>query len=107
MWVRSYLSCEITNKLSAVGQIGPMRGHARPFRVPLNPEDGHVLVFQSFNDAVMGGLSDGQPGSDDPGALVMGAVDQTGCAVEPGQKRAGQTVRRVDLVLAVPAVGIG
>lgn len=67
--------------------------------MPLDPKDIRSgPVFQGFDDAVGRGLGDQKICADPAAALVMGAVDQTGGAVEAGEQGRFFTLSRVDLI---------
>lgn len=75
--------------------------------MPLDPKDIRPgPVFQGFDDAVGRGLGDQKVCADPSAALVMGAVDQTGGAVEAGEKGKFFTLSRVYLVPVLITVGV-
>jgi len=91
----------VPNKLPAVCGIRLMECRTHPFGVPLYAEDGFCCVLQSFNDAVGSLLRDSKAVSNPSAALMMGAVDAAGAAIELIQEGTGSSVRRMRLILPV------
>jgi len=89
------------NKLPAVCSIRLMECRTHPFGVPLYAEDGFCCVLQSLNDTVRSFLSDNKTISNPSAALIMGAVDTAGAAVEFIQKGIWCSVHRMRLILSI------
>jgi len=89
------------NKLPAVCSIRLMECRTNPFGVPLYAEDGFCCVLQSLNDTVRSFLSDNKTISNPSAALMMGAVDTAGAAVEFIQKGIWCSVHRMRLILSI------
>lgn len=64
-------------------------------------------MFQRFCDAVRGGLSDRKVPADPSAALVVGAVDRAGGAIEPVKGRTRDSLCPVKLILIGITVKIG
>lgn len=82
------------------------REAVRPFRVPLDAEDGFRPVLNGLNDAVRGGLRHVEPRSYPSQPLMVGAVDQAGAAVQAVQEGIAGTAYGMELIAAVEAVAV-
>lgn len=89
------------NKLPAVCGIRLIECRTHPFGVPLYADDGFCCVLQSLNDTVRSLLSDNKTISSPSAALMMGAVDTAGTAIEFIQKGIRCSVHQMRLILFI------